>query len=101
MYPALLQGEALTKEQHIMVRTSLPIKGWLRLGSIKAPLVWLKLPLSAIPICSRGSPCLSAQCLDTWMLPGPVEYIDSPDTPAPFPMVASAAYKEEAEGNSP
>ena len=42
LYTMLLWAELLTKEQHIMERTSLPLKGLLRISSIYPPLPWLK-----------------------------------------------------------
>lgn len=74
MYAALLQGKLLTKEQCIMVKSSLTIKGWVEAMFLQATSVMAQNSIKFHAICSRRSSCIPAQCLDIWMLPGLVQY---------------------------
>ena len=63
LYTMLLWAELLTKEQHIMERTSLPLKGLLRISSIYPPLSELR-ELDREASDGQGS----LACCDSWGL---------------------------------
>lgn len=65
VYVVLLQVEPLTKEQYIVIRTSLPTKGGLKIPFTDLPLPLLKFPLGLNGELNglnglRGAPCSPA-----------------------------------------
>lgn len=78
MAPASVHS-ALTDKQHVVVSTSLPVKGWVEKISLHP--TWTKWhaylqqrsTLSASPLSS-----------ELWVLLAPVKYVDAPNTSAPI-----------------
>lgn len=78
------QVEPLSKEQHIKVRTSLPIKGGLKMRCVHPSVPWLK-PVWATQqtyLQQRRTRSTSPPSLEVWELEGPVENIDPPNAPS-------------------
>ena len=97
---ALLRVDLLTKEQHIMVRTPLPIKGWIEnmfQQPISARAQTYTLTNCHAYLQQESTLSTSSLSLEIQVLLGPVEYVDLPKAPAPIPAVAPVASREGME----
>ena len=84
MHTVLLQEKPLTKEDHVMIRTSLPVKGQVENMFHGPTSAMAQTPTLTKwqPICSKGACCPLS--LELQVLLGPVEYVDLTNTLAPI-----------------
>lgn len=103
VYTAPLQVGPLRKGQHIVVRTSLPIKGCINMfhqpTSTMAQTPTLTKQHSYLQ--QRSTLSSSPLFLEMRGLLGPAEYVNPPNAPAPIPVVASAACRKGVGENPP
>lgn len=94
MYTAFLQVQTLTKEQCIMIRTSLPIKELGENMSHQPTSATAQMPTLAkwhAYLHQRSTLSTSPRSPELWVLLGSVAYEDPPNALAPIPVVGPVA----------
>lgn len=91
MYTVLLQVEGLTKEQRIMVRTSLPVKEYVPLTRLCPGSHFDSMACS---FAAEKHLSTSPLSLKMQVLLGPVKYVYPPNDPTSIPTAVPMAYRK-------